>query len=44
MKAGGPVSSDLRPAKYHLSLAQKGFEPIERDLDLSAGAFADARN
>jgi hypothetical protein len=28
----------VRPAKYHLSLAQKGFEPIERDLDLSAGA------
>jgi TonB dependent receptor len=28
----------LRPAKYHLSLAQKGFEPIERDLDLSGGA------
>src|ERR1035441_6773779 len=28
---------DLRPAKYHLSLAQKGFDPIARDLDLTPG-------
>jgi Carboxypeptidase regulatory-like domain len=35
---GRVVFLDLRPAKYHLSLAQKGFQPMERDIDLSAGA------
>ena len=34
---GRAVFLELRPAKYHLSLAQKGFEPIERDLDLTPG-------
>src|ERR1017187_5872315 len=34
---GLAVFLQLRPAKYHLSLAQKGFEPVERDLDLSPG-------
>src|ERR1022692_2071418 len=34
---GRAVFLQLRPAKYHLSLAQKGFEPVERDLDLSPG-------
>ena len=34
---GRAVFLQLRPAKYHLSLAQKGFEPVERDLDLSSG-------
>jgi hypothetical protein len=36
-ESGRAVFLDLRPAKYHLSLAQQGFEPIERDLDLTAG-------
>ena len=34
---GLAVFLQLRPAKYHLSLAQKGFEPVERDLELSPG-------
>ena len=34
---GRAVFLELRPLKYHLSLALKGFEPIERDLDLSPG-------
>ena len=35
---GQAVFLELRPAKYHLSLEQKGFTPIERDVDLSPGA------
>ena len=35
---GRAVFVDLLPRKYHLSLTQKGFEAIERDLDLSPGA------
>jgi hypothetical protein len=35
---GRAVFGELQPAKYHLSLASRGFEPIERDLDLSRGA------
>src|ERR1035441_8189294 len=31
---GRAVFLDLRPAKYRLSLAPQGFEPIGRDLDL----------
>ena len=27
----------LRPGKYHISIAQKGFESIEKDVDLAAG-------
>jgi len=34
---GRAVFLELRPAKYHLSLAPQGFEPIERDLDLLPG-------
>ena len=34
---GRAVFLELRPAKYHLSVAQKGFEPVERDLDLLPG-------
>ena len=34
---GRAVFLELRPTKYHLSLAPQGFEPIERDLDLSPG-------
>jgi hypothetical protein len=34
---GRAVFLELRPAKYHLSLALRGFEPIERDLDLLPG-------
>ncbi len=34
---GRAVFLDLRPAKYHLTLEQKGFDPIERDLDLTPG-------
>ena len=34
---GRAVFLDLRPAKYHLSLAPQGFEPIGRDLDLTTG-------
>ena len=37
-ESGRAVFLDLRAAKYHLSVAQKGFEPVERDLDLSPGA------
>jgi hypothetical protein len=36
-ESGRAVFADLRPAKYHLSLASHGFKPIERDLDLSTG-------
>src|ERR1017187_2332114 len=35
---GRAVFLELRPATYRLSVAQKGFEPVERDLDLSGGA------
>ena len=35
---GRAIFADLRPARYHLSLASRGFTPIERDLDLSTGA------
>ena len=35
---GRSVFLDLHPGKYRLSLAQKGFEPIDRDLDLSPGS------
>ena len=34
---GRVVFLELRPTKYHLSLAPQGFGPIERDLDLSPG-------
>ena len=34
---GRAAFPDLRPAKYHLSLAPPGFEPIGRDLDLTPG-------
>src|ERR1035441_7550158 len=34
---GRAVFLDLRPAKYRLSLAPQGFEPIGRDLDLTPG-------
>src|SRR6266702_4177683 len=34
---GRAVFLQLRPVKYHLSAGQKGFEAIERDLDLSLG-------
>ena len=37
-ESGRAVFGELHPAKYHLSLASRGFEPIERDLDLSTGA------
>jgi hypothetical protein len=37
-ESGRAVFLELRRAKYHLSVAQKGFEPVERDLDLSPGA------
>src|SRR5216684_1660529 len=37
-ESGRAIFGELRPAKYHLSLAARGFEPIERDLDLSTGA------
>jgi hypothetical protein len=35
---GRAVFPDLKPGKYHLSIAQKGFEPVERDLELAPGA------
>ena len=35
---GRAVFLALGPAKYHLSVAQKGFNPVERDLDLTPGA------
>ncbi len=34
---GRVVFLELRPTKYHLSVAALGFGPIERDLDLSPG-------
>jgi hypothetical protein len=34
---GRAVFLDLSPAKYHLTLEQKGFDPIGRDLDLTPG-------
>src|ERR1035441_8839550 len=34
---GRAVFLDLRPAKYHLSTSEKGFDPIARDLDLTPG-------
>src|SRR4030095_8620210 len=37
-ESGRAVFGELPAAKYHLSLASRGFEPIERDLDLTTGA------
>jgi len=34
-ETGRAVFLDLRPARYHLTLAPQGFEPIGRDLDLT---------
>src|ERR1017187_2682494 len=34
---GRAVFLELRPAKYPLSVAHKGFEPVERDLELLPG-------
>jgi hypothetical protein len=35
---GLAVFTGLSPARYHLSIDLKGFEPVSQDLDLAAGA------
>ena len=34
---GRAIFRDLQSGKYSLSIDQKGFEPIKRDLDLTPG-------
>uniref|UniRef100_Q01SF8 TonB-dependent transporter Oar-like beta-barrel domain-containing protein n=1 Tax=Solibacter usitatus (strain Ellin6076) TaxID=234267 RepID=Q01SF8_SOLUE len=34
---GKAVFRDLKPAAYHLSILLKGFEPVERDIEIAPG-------
>ncbi|MCU1232864.1 MAG: hypothetical protein JWP63_831 [Candidatus Solibacter sp.] len=37
---GKATFHELKPGKYQVSIAQKGFEPVEREVDLAPGGLA----